>query len=124
MSVPANPETTDIGPKPVKVFGDRRAELPERDLTDPDEVFDLARAIHGASDRRLMQVSLAELRALARLALRTAPIATQFLRVVDLSDAGASKRVMKGALTQAAEVARKIRDASDSSSAAVGQTGT
>jgi hypothetical protein len=45
---------------PVKVFGDRRAALSTRDLSDPDQVFELARAIVRANDRRLMQVSVAE----------------------------------------------------------------
>jgi hypothetical protein len=110
MSVPTNPEATELGTA-VKIFGDRRAALSTRDLSDPDQVFELALAIVRADDRRLMQVSVAETRALAKLAALSSVIASQFLRVIALSDANAPKDELLKALQTAAETSRSAIEA-------------
>lgn len=109
---PQPPEiaATELG-STAKIFGDRRASLRARDLDDPDQVFDLAAELCTASDRRVMQVSVAELRALADLAVRTAITASQFLYVLERSDANAPKQELLKALRTAAETARAACEA-------------
>jgi hypothetical protein len=107
VSIPANPSATETF-APAKLFGDRRAELPARDLGDPDQVFALAVEIAGSSDRRLMQVSLDELRALAALAASAAPVASLAARTVRLSDANAPRQEMQAALASLMDAARRL----------------
>ena len=99
---------TDIGPKNRKLFGGSVATLVARDLDSSDQVFELAAEIADASPRRLMQVTCAELAAVARLAQQSAIVASQFARIVRLSDAGASRDQLIAALRAACDVARPL----------------
>lgn len=106
MSRPENPDTTAIfAPRP-KLFGDRSHGRPQRNLDDPDQVYDMACEIVRSPDRLVMQISLREIRALAAFAMRAGTIASQFLNVLDLSDAAAPPDAMRAALNEAATVAR------------------
>jgi hypothetical protein len=107
VSIPADTTTTDLG-TPTKIFGDRRAELPPRDLTDPDQVFALALEVVKANPRRLLQVTVAETRAIAVFAARAGAVTSAFLNVVELSDANAPKPTLKAALAEAADTARRV----------------
>jgi hypothetical protein len=82
VSQPPDTAHTDIYPPQAKGVG-ARAALARPDLLDQDQLFDLAFALQNASDRRLMQVTLAEHRALARLTVRACIIGTHAVELID-----------------------------------------
>ena len=100
--------STDIGPPATKLFGGSVATMRARDLSSFDQVYDLAEEIAGADPRRQMRVTCAELGAVARLAVQSSVIASQFARIVRLSDAGASRDALIAALREACEAARPL----------------
>ena len=89
-----------------KVFGGARAALARIDVNDPDQVFDLAVSLQQADARRMMQVTHAEIRALARFAASMGVIGSQVARIIVLHDAGAKKGEIIAALDALGEFAR------------------
>jgi hypothetical protein len=110
MSTPPDTGATEIF-APPKLF-DRSSLRPAAtralDLTDSDQVFDLALAVARGSDRRVLQASLAEQRAIAALAVQSSVIASQFLNLIALSDANAPPEKLLAAFADAATVARAV----------------
>lgn len=105
MSTPHDTEATDTHP-PAKIFGHRRADLPERDLSNPGEVYLLAHEATTASNRLLMRISLTELRAIASFAVWAGAVAVRFIEALEMSDANAPPEQLVSALKKAAETAR------------------
>jgi|GEM_PF-4712408 len=96
---------TDLG-ETRKVFDGRYSARVDRDLDDFDQVFDLAVEIGKAHDRRVMAMTIAESRALARFAVAAGVIASQAAELVAMSDAGAPRDALIERLRALADVAR------------------
>lgn len=92
MKTPPDPRHTDIFTPPPKNPGARPA-LAAPDLCDQDQVFDLAHACQNADDRRLMRVTLAQQRAIARLAVRAATIGSHAVEFIDALECGDKARI-------------------------------
>lgn len=58
------------------------------DASDQDQIFDLVNKLQHAGERRLMQVTLPELRAIARFAARALIIATHAVELIDMVERG------------------------------------
>lgn len=77
------------------------------DVTDADQVFDLALELCTAPKRRLMQVNLPELRALAVMVVRCAPTMSRAIELVRLSDGGQARPDCEEALKKLVAVTRQ-----------------
>ena len=86
MSIPANPEATELG-ETRKIFDRRFSGRPQRDLTNTGEVFRLAADIAEREDARTITgLSTHEIRAIAQLAAGAGVILHCAIELVDASD--------------------------------------
>jgi hypothetical protein len=107
MSVPSNPQATEIGKgQAEKFFHHRVSGRYVRDLDDVRQVMMLAAEIADGDARRASLVSLDELRAIARLAALASIVVGEACAMFGASDAGAPAAGMKEALRDLAAVAR------------------
>lgn len=99
------PLATDLAAPRTEKKRDTSTGLPRIDITDRDAVFDLAVELHNAGKRRLLQVTHAELRALAHLAMVAAPVLSRAEALREAADPGTSPE-----LTELLRVTREMQD--------------
>jgi hypothetical protein len=87
MMIDAPERATDVGG--TQRAGKHAGTGPRRvDIADQDQIFDLVNELRHAGDRRLMQVTLAEHRAIAGFATRALIIATHAVELIDMVERG------------------------------------
>jgi hypothetical protein len=98
-------QTYPIAPKKPR----NPIDIPPRiDTNDPDAVYDLALRLQGASARRLMAVTHAEVRAIARLAAGGGVALSHAVGVVGMIDRGASRDEIAKAVEMMAAAVRPL----------------
>lgn len=101
---------TDLGD--TARAGKHGSALIRTDVRDPDQVFDLALAITRCGPRRVVRVTYGETRALALLAIRTAPVFTRAVELVRISDSGGDKAATRQALADLISLTREMMEVS------------